>query len=107
MRLRCIGVDREILEPVVENARGPAKDAQLGRPLRNVSQLLFDQLGMIEIEMNVAAGPDDLVRGEIALLRDHPRQQRGLEYVEGKSQPQIARALEQQADNPPSLRTWN
>src|SRR3546814_5468891 len=69
MRLRRVILDREILEPVIEYARRPAKDAQFRRAFGHAPQLLFDQLGVIEIEMHVAAGPDDFMRGEIAHLR--------------------------------------
>src|SRR3546814_2529506 len=100
MRLRSIILDREILEPVSEYARRPAKDAQFRRAFGNAPQLLFDEFGVIEIEMHVAAGPDDFMRGKIAHLRDHSRQQRRLEDVERKAEPKVARALEEQARQP-------
>src|SRR3546814_16504878 len=65
MRLRRVILDREILEPVIEYARRPAKDAQFRRAFGHAPQLLFDQLGVIEIEMHVAAGPDDFMPGEV------------------------------------------
>src|SRR3546814_16336102 len=55
---------------------------------------------LIEIEMHVAAGPDDFMRGEIAHLGDHARQQRRLEDVERKAEPKVARSLEEQTRQP-------
>src|SRR3546814_20239145 len=43
---------------------------------------------------------DDFMRGKIAHLRDHSRQQRRLEDVERKAEPKVARALEAQARQP-------
>src|SRR3546814_17134585 len=100
MRLRSIILDREILEPVSEYARRPAKDAQFRRAFGNAPQLLFDEFGVIEIEMHVAAGPDDFMRGKIAHLRDHSRQQRSLEAVERNAEPTVAPALEEQERQP-------
>src|SRR3546814_19738120 len=58
MRLRSIILDREILEPVIEYARRPAKDAQFRRAFGNAPQLLFAAFGVIEIEIHGAACPD-------------------------------------------------
>src|SRR3546814_6370600 len=40
------------------------------------------------------------MRVQVALLRDHPRQQRRLEHVEGKAEAKVARPLKKQARQP-------
>src|SRR3546814_3489788 len=40
------------------------------------------------------------MRVQVALLRDHPRQQRRLEHVEGKAEAKVARPLKKQERQP-------
>src|SRR3546814_12338550 len=79
-------LDLEMLEPIVENTGRTAQDTQPWRPGRTARHLRFDKLGMVQIEVDVAACPHQFMRVQVALLRDHPRQQRRLEHVEGKAE---------------------
>src|SRR3546814_11750823 len=52
---------------------------------------------MVEIEVDIAAGPYQFMRVQIALLRDHSREQRRFEHVEGEAEAEVARTLKEQA----------
>ena len=52
---------------------------------------------MIAVEMDIAAHPDQLPGLQIALLRQHPDEQRRAPQVEGQPQRDIAAALIEQA----------
>src|SRR3546814_14927729 len=97
MSLWRIILDCEILEAIVENAGWAAEDTQLRTPCWHARQLRFDEFRMVEIEVDIAAGPYQFMRVQIALLRDHSREQRRFEHVEGEAEAEVARTLKEQA----------
>src|SRR5438046_6928427 len=66
----------EVLVLVGENARRAAADHQLRQRERRARELQVRLLEMIQVQVAVAAGPDELAGLEIALLREQVREQR-------------------------------
>src|SRR5215831_4106416 len=58
-RMVLVVHDLKVFEVVVENSRRPALQVELGQCQRHARQLLVHLLEMIEIQMAVAAGPDE------------------------------------------------
>ena len=77
---RYVGTDRgvglvpndlEIVDTIVVNARGPAKEVHLRKGPRFALQLKGCLFTMVQIDVDVAAHPDEFAELEIALLRKH------------------------------------
>ena len=51
-------------------------ESQLRQRQRRARELLIRLLQVIQVQVAVAAGPDELAQFKIALLREHVRQQR-------------------------------
>src|SRR5579883_3170685 len=83
----------EILEGVVEQGGGPAPDVESRRQERSARELQPCLLEMIEIEVAVAARPDEFPRVEAALLREHVGEQRIAGYVEGHAEEHVGATL--------------
>ena len=60
----------EVLVLVVEDARRPALDHELRQRERRARELQVRLLEVIQVQVAVAAGPDELAGLEIALLRE-------------------------------------
>src|SRR5690606_29537755 len=59
MRLRMIILHHEILDSMLEDTDWPPRDPQLRCASRAARELFFHQCGMIKIEVDVPAIPDD------------------------------------------------
>ena len=97
MRMRIIAGHHHILRRIAEHVRRAARQLQFRERLGIALQLLCHQMPVVGIDVAVGAHPDDLAGRQVALLRQHPQQQRRLEDVEGKAQAEIARALVEDA----------
>src|SRR5512146_3497517 len=83
----------EILEGVVEEGGGPAPDLEARRRERSARELQSRLLEMIQIEVAVAARPDELTRLEVALLGEHVGEQRIARDVERHAEEDVRAAL--------------
>src|SRR5256886_7142466 len=91
----------EVLVLVGENARRAAADQQLRRRERRARELQVRLLEMIQVQVAVAAGPDELTGLEIALLREQVREQRVAGDVERYAEKHIRAALVELARQAP------
>ncbi len=73
--MRLVAEDLEILVPVVRDVHGPAQHRERRQGLRRTCELGIGLLEVIEVEMAVAARPDEVSDREIRLLRQDVRQQ--------------------------------
>src|ERR1700677_4100871 len=92
-RMILVVHELEVLESVVEQGCGPAPDVESRRRQRSARELQLRLLEMIDIEMAVAARPDELAGLEVALLREHVREQRVARDVERHTEKDIGAAL--------------
>src|SRR6185312_14823912 len=92
-RMMLVVHELEILEGVVEQGGGPAPDVESRRRERSARELQLRLLEMIEVKVAVAAGPDELARLEIALLREHMGEQRVARDVERHAEEYVGAAL--------------
>ena len=67
---------------------------------RHARELLVDLFEVIRIEVTVAAGPDELAHFEVALLREHVREQRIGGDVERHAEENVGAALVELATQP-------
>ena len=74
MGLRVIIEHREILDLIVKNAFRLAQQVQFGIACRLTRQLLFDQFGMVQVQMHIPALPNQFSRLISTLLCEHPDQ---------------------------------
>src|SRR5688572_20933482 len=91
--MRLIIQDLEVLVPILEERRRAPADQELRGRERRALQLLVGLLEMIQVQVNVAPGPDELPGCKIALLGEHVRQQRVRSDVERYAQKDIGAAL--------------
>src|SRR5690349_7967272 len=75
-RMRLVIQELEVFELVLEDRRRLAFDREPRRRQRRALQLFVGLVEMIEIQVAVAAGPDEVAGGELALLSEHVREQR-------------------------------
>src|ERR1700693_6262087 len=87
--------DLEILVRIVEQARRFAPDHKPRQGEGGASQLQVGLLQMIEVQMAIAARPNEVPHFKIALLRQHVRQQRVGGDIEGHAEQSIGAALVQ------------
>src|SRR5256714_11594187 len=83
----------EVLVLVGENARRAAADHQLRQRERRARELQVRLLEMIQVQVAVAAGPDELAGLQIALLREQVREQRVAGDVERYAEKHVRAAL--------------
>src|SRR6266404_5476103 len=83
----------EVLVLIRENARRPAADHQLRQRERRTRELQVRLLEMIQVQVAVPAGPDELAGLEIALLREQVCEQRVAGDVERYAEKHIRAAL--------------
>src|SRR6185295_5339800 len=83
----------KIIERVVENAGRTAHEVELRQRERYARQLLVYLLQMVRIEMAIATGPHEVADLEIALLREHVREQRIRGDIERHAQKNVRAAL--------------
>ena len=82
--------DLEVLEVVVEDDAGSRRMTSRGSGQRGARELQVDLLEVVEVEVAVAAGPDELAEAEVALLRHHVREQRVRRDVERHAEEDVA-----------------
>jgi hypothetical protein len=68
-------------------------NAEAGKVERLRGELLVDLVEVVEVQVAVAAGPDEVADAEVALLREHVRQQRVARDVERHAEEKIGAAL--------------
>src|ERR1700754_4512965 len=73
--VRLIVQELEVLELILEDRRRLAFDRQARQRQRSALQLLVGLLEMVQVQVAATAGPDEVAGGQIALLREHVRQQ--------------------------------
>src|SRR5487761_632312 len=83
----------EILVHIVEQGGGTPADVEPRRRERSARELQPRLLEMIDVEMAVAARPDELAGLEAALLREHVGEQRVARDVERHAEEHIGTAL--------------
>lgn len=98
--MRVVVDDFEILELILKDGGWLALDDQLGQGARLPWKLLSDALQVVEVDVRVPAGPDEVARFQFALLRDHMSQQAIACTIEGQAEHCIAAALVQLAGEP-------
>src|SRR6185369_15763155 len=85
----------EVLVLVFEDRRRPPLDVEHGVGEWPAAQLQFHLLVMVAVDVAVAAGPDEVADGEVALLRHHVREQGVAGDVEWHAQENVGAALVQ------------
>src|SRR5271166_47379 len=87
----------EIVEDVFEQAGRPAPDREPGRLVRSPRELQVGLIQMIEVQMAIAARPDEFSELESALLRDHMSEQGIGCNIEWHAEQRVGAALVQLA----------
>src|SRR4029079_18862277 len=85
--------DLEIVVDVFEQRRWLVADDELRQWKRRPRKLSVDLVQVVEIEVAVAAGPDEVAHAEVALLRNHVRQKSVRSDIERHPQEDIRTAL--------------
>ncbi len=83
----------EVLVLVLEDGLRLARESQGRVRVGLARQLQIDLLHEVVVDVHIAASPDELTQLQIALLRDHHRQQRVAGDVERNSQKHVGTAL--------------
>jgi hypothetical protein len=92
-RVGLVVLQLEILEHVIEEGSGPPLDAEARGREGLARELEPRLLRVVEVEVAVAARPDEVARVEPALLGHHVCQQRVTGDVEGDAEEDVGRAL--------------
>src|SRR5262245_4689984 len=96
-RMRLITFEYEVFVLVFEDVGRTTVDLKRRRRKRIPRQLRIGLLQMIEIDVAIAAGPNEFAHIQVALLREQVRQQRIRCDVEWHAQEDIGAALVQLA----------
>src|SRR5579872_7222702 len=83
----------EILVGVLKQARGSTSDQEARRREGRARELLVGLLEMIDVKVTVPPGPHQLAGDEVALLREHVREQGVRCEIEGYAQEDVGAAL--------------
>src|SRR5271168_96135 len=89
----AIAKNFEILERIIEQTRRLTPNLEPRQGKGCARQLQIGLRQVIQVQMTIAAGPYEIADLEIALLREHMRQQRVGSDVEGNAQQRIGTAL--------------
>src|SRR5690348_14668598 len=92
-RMMLVAHELEILVRIVEKSGGAPADVEPRRREGSARELQPRLLEVIEVQMAVAARPDEVARLEVALLREHVRQQRVARDVEWHAEEDVRAAL--------------
>src|ERR1017187_5313490 len=92
----------KILVLIVENRRRTPPYQELGRRIGRARQLRVGLLEMVRVQVTVAAGPDELTRLKIALLREQVREQCVGGDIEGHSEKEVCTSLVELARQAPA-----
>src|SRR6516162_8417406 len=74
-RMMLVVHEREVLVAVLEDTRRAALDYQSGQRQRRARELQVGLREVVEVEVTIATGPDELPWDEIALLCEQVREQ--------------------------------
>src|SRR5690606_38503353 len=91
--MRLIPPRGEILEPILEYRRRPPPNREPRQPHRLPLKLQIRLLEMIQIQVTIAPGPDELPGLEIALLRHHMGQQAVRRDIERHAEEHVRASL--------------
>src|SRR5205085_9589280 len=83
----------EVAEVVLEDRRWPAPEHEPRKRVRVALELRLDLLAVVVVDVAVATGPDEIADLEVALLREHVREQRVARDVEGDAEEDVGAAL--------------
>src|SRR4051812_27176369 len=101
MRLRIIAVQGEVLVFVAIDPRSTTQDLQPWKRPGRARQLGARLLEMVQVEVAIAAGPDELARLQPALLREQVGEQRVARDIERHAEEDVRRALVELQREPP------
>lgn len=102
MRVRIVAFDRKVFETEAKDVLDARIDAKTGKLLRRARELLFRLLDMVQIEVNVAEGMDELSRQEACDLREHHREKSVGRDIERDPEEDISAPLIELAGKPAS-----
>jgi hypothetical protein len=100
VRVRFVIEYFEVFETVVEDTVGTTPDRQSRQWERRARQLQVSLVEVVEIEMAVAAGPDEISDSETGLLCGHVGEERVRRDIERHTDENIGAALIQLAGQP-------
>src|SRR5690349_12826563 len=83
----------EVPEVVIEDARRSAPEPEMRQRVRGARQLQVGLLEVIDVQVAIAARPDELPGLEVALLREHVGEERVAGDVEGDAEKEVAASL--------------
>src|SRR4029077_18248241 len=92
-RVMLVVHDLKVFIVVIKNCGWPTRQVELRQCQRHSRQLLVDLLEMVGVQVTVAAGPDEFAHLEVALLRQHVREQRIGSDVERHAEKNVGAAL--------------
>src|SRR5262245_1392703 len=95
--MMLVADDPEVLEGVVEDRRGPTVQRQRRKRERVARELRLHLLAVVVVDVAVAARPDEVADLEVALLREHVREQGVARDVERNAEEDVRAALIQLA----------
>ena len=81
-RVMLVVDELEIVKLVVKDGRGAALDDQLRVRKRLARKLQRHLLGVVAVDVAIATRPDEVAHAQVALLRQHVREQRVAGNVE-------------------------
>lgn len=90
----------KVLESIIENRGWLSLDDQFGQRSRLARELFAHAVDLIEVDVAIAAGPDEISRFKITLLRHHMGEQSILGDVEDLADRTVRASLIEQAGKP-------
>ena len=108
-RICLVANELEVLDLVAGDSLRLAQDAHRRQRLRGARQLQLGLLEVVEVQVNVATGPDELTRPQVRVLSNYHRQQCVAGDVEGHAQEDVGRPLVQLAvqERLPTVTRWS
>jgi len=91
--VRVVAVEREVIDRVVEDRIRLALDDEFRQQTCFACQLQFYLLGVVVVDVRVAAYPDELADFQVTLLCNHVGQKRVAGDVEGHAQEHVSATL--------------
>src|ERR1700736_5643395 len=92
----------KVLVAVVEHRRRAAPQYEPRRRIRRTCKLGIGLFEMVRVQVTVAARPDELSRLQIALLREHVREERVRGDIEGHAEKKVCASLVELARQAPA-----
>src|SRR5262245_57212326 len=101
VRMRIVAFEQEILVAEREQVLGGGRKPHGGKPARRAGELLARLLEMVQVEMRVAEGVNELAGLQAGHLCDHEGEQRVGGDIERHAEKDVGRALVELAGEPP------